>query len=245
MDRSDREAPATKTMIERPSGIRACVFDAYGTLFDVRNVAVGVMERTGVDSRAFFDIWRAKQLEYSWLRAVTGHHVDFWQVTRDALNYALESFGIADSTLGSAMMDAYLRIPIFPDVLPALEQLRASGLRRAILSNGTAHMLGAIVAHAGVTEHFEALLSVEEVGTFKPHPRVYALAPQRLSLPAEQICFVSSNGWDAWSARAFGFRVVWCNRRAQPRERLPSAPDGEIADLRDLSARINTFKKIA
>jgi len=156
-------------MIERPSGIRACVFDAYGTLFDVRNVAVGVIERTGVDSKAFFDIWRAKQLEYSWLRAVTGHHVDFWQVTRDALDYALESFGIAGSALGSAMMDAYLRLPIFPDVLPTLEQLRASGLRRAILSNGTAHMLSAIVAHAGVTEHFEALLSVEEVGIFKPH----------------------------------------------------------------------------
>ena len=103
--------------------------------------AVGVIERTGVDSKAFFDIWRAKQLEYSWLRAVTGHHVDFWQVTRDALDYALESFGIAGSTLGSAMMDAYLRLPIFPDVLPTLEQLRASGLRRAILSNGTAHML--------------------------------------------------------------------------------------------------------
>jgi 2-haloacid dehalogenase len=245
MDRSDREAPATKTVIERPSGIRACVFDAYGTLFDVRNVAVGVIDRTGVDSKAFFDIWRAKQLEYSWLRAVTGHHVDFWRVTRDALDYALESIGISDSTLGSAMMDGYLRLPIFPDVLPTLEQLRASGLRRAILSNGTAHMLGAIVAHAGVTEHFEALLSVDEVGIFKPHPRVYALASERLSLPAEQICFVSSNGWDAWSARAFGFRVVWCNRRAQPRERLPSAPDGEIADLRDLSAWINTFKKIA
>jgi 2-haloacid dehalogenase len=245
MDRSDREAPETKTMIERPSGIRACVFDAYGTLFDVRNVAVGVIERTGVDSKAFFDIWRAKQLEYSWLRAVTGRHVDFWQVTQDALDYALESFGISDSTRGSAMMDAYLRLPIFPDVLPTLEQLRASGLRLAILSNGTAHMLGEIVAHAGVTEHFEALLSVEEVGIFKPHPRVYALARERLSLSAEQICFVSSNGWDAWSARAFGFRVVWCNRRAQPRERLPSAPDGEVADLRDLSARINTFKKIA
>jgi 2-haloacid dehalogenase len=232
-------------MIERQSGIRACVFDAYGTLFDVRNVAVGLIERTCVDSNAFFDIWRAKQLEYSWLRAVTGHHVDFWQVTRDALDYALEGFGISDSTLGSAMMDAYLRLPMFPDVLPTLEHLRASGLRLAILSNGTAHMLSAIVAHAGVTEHFEAILSVEEVGIFKPHPRVYALAPERLSLSAEQICFVSSNGWDAWSARTCGFRVVWCNRRGQPRERLPSAPDGEVADLWDLSAWINTLKKIA
>jgi 2-haloacid dehalogenase len=230
-------------MIERPFDIRACVFDAYGTLFDVSNVAVGVTEKTGVDSKAFSALWRSKQLEYSWVRAVTGHHVDFWQVTRDALDYAVESFGLSDSTRGSPVLDAYLRLPVFPHVLPTLEQLRASGLRLAILSNGTAQMLSAIVAHAGLTGHFEALLSVEEVGIFKPHPRVYALAPERLSLPVEQICFVSSNGWDAWSAKAFGFRVVWCNRRGQPRERLPSPPDGEVADLRDLPTWFSAFKR--
>lgn len=221
-------------MIERLSDIRACVFDAYGTLFDVSDVAVEVMDKAGVDSKAFSELWRSRQLEYSWVRALTGHHVDFWEVTRDALDYALETYGLSDSTLRSSVMDAYLSLPVFPDVIPTLEQLRASGLRLAVLSNGAAHMLSAIVAHAGITEYFEALLSVDEVGIFKPHPRVYALAPQRLSLPVEQICFVSCNGWDAWSAKAFGFRVVWCNRRARPRERLPSAPDGEIADLRAL-----------
>ncbi|HEY2532487.1 MAG TPA: haloacid dehalogenase type II [Xanthobacteraceae bacterium] len=156
-------------MIEPLSDIRACVFDAYGTLFDVSHVAVDVT-KTGVDSKAFSDLWRSKQLEYSWVRAVAGHHVDFWQVTRDALDYALESFGLSDSAQGSPVLDAYLRLPLFPHVLPTLEQLRASGLRLAILSNGTAHMLGAILAHARVTEHFEALLSVEEVGIGAPNP---------------------------------------------------------------------------
>lgn len=221
------------------SDIRACVFDAYGTLFDVSDLGVEVTEKAGVDSKAFSDLWRSRQLEYSWVRAVAGQHVDFWQVTRDALDYALESFGLSDSW-GSPLMEAYLRLPVFADVMPALEQFRASGLPLAVLSNGTARMLNAIVAHAGITEYFEALLSVEEVGIFKPHERVYALAPKRLSLPVERICFVSSNGWDAWSAKAFGFRVVWCNRRARPRERLPSAPDGEISDLRDLPTWIGT-----
>jgi 2-haloacid dehalogenase len=242
MEQSDRNTHAAKIMIERLSAIRACVFDAYGTLFDVGDVALAVMEKTGVDSKAFSDLWRSRQLEYSWVRAITGHHVDFWQVTRDALDYALESFGLSVSALTSPVMEEYLHLPVFPDVIPTLEQLRASGLRLAVLSNGTVHMLSAIVAHAKVTEYFEALLSVEEVGIFKPHPRVYALASERLSLPVEQISFVSSNGWDAWSAKAFGFRVVWCNRRAQPRERLTPAPDGEVADLRDLPRWISTFK---
>jgi 2-haloacid dehalogenase len=230
-------------MSGRLSEIRACVFDAYGTLFDVGDVAVEVMEKAGVDGKAFCDLWRSRQIEYSWVRAITGHHVDFWQVTRDALDYTLESFGLSDSTLGSSVMDRYLILPIFADVIPALEQLRAGGLRPAVLSNGTAHMLSAILGHAGVAEHFEALLSVDEVGVFKPHPRVYALAPERLSLPVEQICYVSSNGWDAWSAKTFGFRVVWCNRRARPRERLPSAPDGEVADLRNLPAWIRAAQR--
>jgi 2-haloacid dehalogenase len=226
-------------MIERLSDIRACVFDAYGTLFDVSDVAVEAMNKAGVDSKAFSDLWRSRQLEYSWVRAVTGRHVDFWQVTRDALDYALESFGLSDSW-GSPLMETYLRLPVFGDVIPALERLRANRVPLAVLSNGTAQMLSAIVAHARITEYFEALLSVEEAGVFKPHERVYALAPKRLSLPVEHICFVSSNGWDAWSAQAFGFRVVWCNRRARPRERLPSAPDGEISDLRDLPTWIST-----
>jgi 2-haloacid dehalogenase len=217
-------------------GIRACMFDAYGTLFDVSNTAVDLEAQTGISSKVFSDLWRSKQLQYSWVRSLTGQHTDFWRVTLDALDFALSTFGLSDTSLRAQMMDSYLHLPVFPDVVSTLEQLRSRGLRLAILSNGSPRMLDSALANARIAEHFDTVISVEEVGIFKPHSKVYALGTERLGSRTVDLCFVSSNGWDAWSAKAFGFRVVWCNRSGQPSECLPSAPDAEVTDLRELAS---------
>jgi 2-haloacid dehalogenase len=220
------------------TGIKACVFDAYGTLFDVGSVARGAQDALGERWQALSDLWRSKQLQYTWLRGLGGRHADFWQVTGDALDYAMATLGMKDETLRERLMNLYLSISAYPEVPAMLAELKARGIRRAILSNGTPGMLAAAVRNSGLDAHFDAVLSVEEVGVFKPHPGVYALAPERLGIPSESICFLSSNSWDAYSAKAFGFRVLWCNRFGQAPERIPATPDGEIRDLSELPALV-------
>lgn len=219
-------------------GVHACVFDAYGTLFDVGSVARGAQDVLGDRWQALSDLWRTKQLQYTWLRGLGGHHADFWQVTGDALDFAMATLGIEDDGLRARLMDLYLSIAAYPEVPAMLAELKARGVKLAILSNGTPQMLAAAVANSRIADYFDAVLSVEEVGVFKPHPSVYGLAPKRLGLANEQICFLSSNGWDAFAAKAFGFRVLWCNRFCQMPERLPGTPDGEITDLSMLPARV-------
>ena len=218
--------------------ISACVFDAYGTLFDVSSVARGAQDALGERWQALSELWRTKQLQYTWLRGLGGHHADFWQVTGDALDFAMGTLGIKDDALRARLMDLYLSIAAYPEVPAMLAELKSRGIKLAILSNGTPQMLAAAVANSGIAEYFDAVLSVEEVGVFKPHPSVYGMAPQRLKVNKEQICFLSSNGWDAFAAKAFGFRVLWCNRFGQMPERLPGTPDGEITDLAMLPARL-------
>ena len=216
------------------TGIEACVFDAYGTLFDVSSVARGAQDELGPSWQALSDLWRMKQLQYTWLRGLSGNHADFWQVTGDALDFAMTSIGIADSGLRNRLMDLYLRISAYPEVKETLCRLKASGLKLAVLSNGTPSMLSSAVDNANLGGLFDAVLSVEEVGVFKPHSSVYQLAVDRLAVAPKQICFISANGWDAFSAKAFGFHVLWCNRFAQVPERIPDVPDGEILDLSEL-----------
>ncbi len=218
-------------MTERLGGIEACVFDAYGTLFDFNTAAAGARDELGPDWQKLSELWRLKQLQYTWLRGLAGHHAEFWQVTGDALDFALAQLGIARPGLRERLMQLYLRLGAFPEVPAMLETLKQRGIRLAILSNGSPPMLDAMVRNSGLENTFDAVLSVEEVGVFKPHPSVYGLAAQRLALAPERICFLSSNGWDAYSAKAFGFRVLWCNRYGQPPERIPATPDGEIGDL--------------
>ena len=225
-------------MPEPLSKISACVFDAYGTLFDVGSVARGAQNELGERWQALSDLWRTKQLQYTWLRSLAGHHADFWQVTGDALDYAMGSLGMQDDGARARLMDLYLRISAYSEVPETLSRLRARGIRLAVLSNGTPVMLAAALQNAGIAHYFDAVLSVEEVGVFKPHPRVYELAPQRLGVAKDHICFLSSNSWDAWSAKAFGFRVLWCNRYSQAPERIPTAPDGEMKDLSELPDRL-------
>ncbi|MCC7310042.1 MAG: haloacid dehalogenase type II [Sulfuritalea sp.] len=218
-------------MTGKLSGIEACVFDAYGTLFDFNTAAAGACDELGPDWQKLSDLWRLKQLQYTWLRGLAGHHAEFWQVTGDALDFALAQLGIVRPGLRERLMQLYLRLGAFPEVPAMLQQLKLRGIKLAILSNGSPAMLAAVVSNSGLDNVFDAVLSVEEVGVFKPHPSVYALAAQRLALAPERICFLSSNGWDAFSAKAFGFRVLWCNRFGQPAERIPDMPDGEITDL--------------
>jgi 2-haloacid dehalogenase len=215
-------------------GIHACVFDAYGTLFDVASAALRCADELAGMAPRLSTLWRDKQLQYTWLRAVQGRHADFWQVTGDALDFALESLGLADPGLRGRLMQLYLTLDAYPDAPAALRQLRGAGLAAAILSNGSPAMLAAVVRNARLGDLFGHVLSVEEAGVYKPHSRIYQLAVDRLGVPPQKIAFISSNGWDAWAASAFGMRAIWCNRQSQTRERLPGAPDREIHLLSEL-----------
>jgi 2-haloacid dehalogenase len=211
--------------------IDAIVFDAYGTLFDVNSAAARWREALGPQAEAFSATWRRKQLEYSWLRSLMGAHADFWQVTTEALDFACERHAIADASLRQRLLETYRELSAYPEVPAMLRAIRSAGFKTAILSNGAPAMLQAAVEAAGLATQFDALLSVETVGIFKPHPSVYRLAVERLGAAAKRICFVSSNGWDIAGAAQFGFRAVWVNRAREPRERLPSGPEFELGDL--------------
>ena len=219
-------------------GIDACVFDAYGTLFDFNSAASAARDELGDDWQRLSDLWRLKQLQYTWLRGLAQHHADFWQVTGDALDFALATLQIERAGLRERLMKLYLELSTYPEVPAMLHQLKSRGMQLAILSNGTPDMLAAVVGNSALDEVFDAVLSVEEVGVYKPHPAVYGLAAERLGIAPSRICFLSSNGWDAYSAKAFGFRVLWCNRFGQAPERIPETPDGEIADLSVLPAML-------
>ena len=218
------------------AGIRACVFDAYGTLFDYASAAARCRDVLGDRIGPLTTLWRDKQLQYTWLRGLQGRHADFWQVTGDALDFALETLAIADPALRERLMNLYLTLETFPEVRDCLARLKAAGLKTAILSNGSPRMLDAAVTSAGLEGLLDEVLSVEEAGVFKPHPSVYALATKRLGCEAGAISFQSSNAWDAYAASAFGMRVVWCNRYGQRAERLPGRPDREIRTLAELPA---------
>jgi 2-haloacid dehalogenase len=214
--------------------VKACVFDAYGTVFDFVSAARRCQDVLGERFSEFAALWRDKQLSYTWLRAAQGRHADFWQVTRDALDFTLETMGLTDGALRERLMALYLELEPFAEVPGVLRQLRDAGYPLAILSNGSPAMLDAVVKAAKFDGLFDAILSVEEAGVFKPHPKVYQLAVERLGVPADQIAFQSSNAWDAHAASAFGMQVVWCNRYGQKRERLPGMPDREVTSLADL-----------
>ncbi|NKX46325.1 haloacid dehalogenase type II [Roseicyclus persicicus] len=216
--------------------ITACVFDAYGTLFDVSAAARALAAEPGREGFAAVwqqvaADWRAKQLEYSWLRAVTGDYCDFWQLTEDGLDWALARAGLADAGLRAALLDLYWHLAAYPEVPAVLARLKAAGLTCAILSNGSPRMLDAAVASAGIAPHLDAVLSVADVGTFKPDARVYDLVGARLGTARDAVLFVSSNGWDVCSAAAYGFRTLWVNRAGLPVDRLPGQPDHVAADL--------------
>jgi len=221
-----------------PEPVAAVVFDAFGTLFDVNSVLEHTAGRLGPEAAAIAASWRLRQLEYSWLRSLSGHYVDFWQITGDALDYALALHGRSDPALRALLMERYLALAAWPDAGAALAALRQQGLKTAILSNGSPTMLAAVVDANRLRPQFDAVLSVEAVRVYKPHARVYQLACDRLGLPAERIAFVSANGWDVAGAACFGFRTIWLNRSGAPAERLPGRPVATIGALAGLPAAV-------
>lgn len=220
------------------SKVPVCVFDAYGTLFDVdaaaRKLALDSawVEKLGAHWQELSAVWRATQLNYSWLRAITSTHVDFWQVTQDGLDYALEQVGLGDEAdLRARLLDLYWHLSAFEDAGQMLRELKSKGVPCAILSNGSPDMLAAAVAHAGLGDLLEAVLSVEQVGVFKPDGRVYDLVGNRFGCDREGVLFVSSNGWDVAGAAGYGFATVWVNRAGLPMDRLADRPDHVVDDL--------------
>jgi 2-haloacid dehalogenase len=220
-------------------GIQACVFDAYGTLFDFASAAARCAEVPEDRRAALTALWRDKQLQYAWLRTLENRYADFWQVTADALDFALESLDLQSPRLRDRLMELYLSLEPFPEVPAVLATLRDAGFRTAILSNGSPPMLEALVKRSRLDTMFDAVLSADAVGAFKTHPKVYQYALDSLGLPASAIAFQSSNAWDAHGASDFGMRVVWCNRYGQRRERLPGSPDFEIRTLTELPALLD------
>jgi 2-haloacid dehalogenase len=220
---------------------RICVFDAYGTLFDVAGAARAAAAQPGGEALAgvwprLAEEWRRKQLEYTWQRAITGAHCDFARVTADGLDWAMEAQGLTDPALRTRLLALYDELPAYPEVPTMLAALKAKGFQTAILSNGAPAMLAAAVASAGIGAHLDAVLSVEAVGVFKPDARVYSLVPAHFGVATSEVLFVSSNGWDAAGAAAYGFRVAWVNRAKAPVDRLPGKPHHILADLSAIPA---------
>jgi 2-haloacid dehalogenase len=215
--------------------ISALVFDAYGTIFDVHSVARLAETLFPGKGDALSSLWRAKQLEYTWLRTLMGRYEDFDRVTLAALEWSMESLGL-ESAQDSvrALLDEYRRLAVFPEATAALEKL-AAAKPLAILSNGHPDMLNAVVDHNGLRALFRGgVLSVHAARRFKPDAGVYRLAEEALGVTRSMMGFVSSNGWDAAGAKSFGFRAFWINRRGAPVERLGVRPDAIVKDLAEL-----------
>ena len=220
--------------------LQAVVFDAYGTLLDVHGAMQAHAGRLPPDWERISNEWRLKQLEYTWVQTLTGpsKHTDFWQITKDSLAFVAARNRVTEPAVQAALLDAYRTLPAYPDAGPALQALRAAGLRTAILSNGEPGMLQDALEAAGIASALDAVLSVETIGTFKPDPRVYGIAATALGLDYGQMGFVSSNAWDAQAAASAGFRVFWCNRGGLPEEYGLGGSATIISTLEELAAQV-------
>ena len=213
--------------------VRAFVFDAYGTLFDVHAAVARYRDAAGPEADRFSEIWRLKQLEYAWMLSAAGHYVDFWTLTERALDHAFARCPSVDRALRPALLDCYFKLDAFPDARAALAALKAKDVRTAILSNGSPKMLSAAVENAKLGGELDAVLSVDAIRIYKPQPAVYAMAADALGIAPAEIAFVSSNRWDVMGAAAFGFKCVWVNRANLPDEYPEFAP---VKVVRELSA---------
>ena len=224
-------------------GIGARLFDVYSTLFDVNAAAQHCAADLGDKWLPLAELWRGRQLQYTWLRSLMENYADFWQVTGEALDFAMEALEIDDAALRDRLMELYLQLDAYPEVSSVLQRLRAGGMKTAILSNGSPKMLAAAVANAGIGGSLDAVISVDSIKIYKTAPPVYQMAVDQLGVPASEICFQSSNAWDAHAASNFGFKVVWVNRFGQARERLPGKPDVLLKDFMELPNLVGVENK--
>lgn len=213
---------------------RACVFDAYGTLFDVHSAVSVIQDDIGPDYAQLSAAWRRRQLEYTWLHSMMAEHRDFWQLTSDALRVSLRELKLENKGLHERLMQAYLHLSAFEEVPTVLATLKRADIKTAILTNGTPGMVEAAVRHSDIEQWIDQQMSVETVGVYKPDARVYQLAVDSLGVTAGQIAFMSSNAWDAAGAAHFGFNVAWVNRYSQPSEALPGTPAAMLSTLSEL-----------
>ncbi|MCA0758093.1 haloacid dehalogenase type II [Paenibacillus sp. N4] len=214
--------------------IKTIVFDAYGTLFDVHSVIAAAERLFPGQGRKISEIWRQKQLEYTWLRSLMGRYKDFWKVTDDSLLYTLETLNLpSDEQVRSLLLREYLVLNPFPDVPAAFNQLKDYKL--AILSNGTPYMLHSVVSHTGLSPYLSGVISVDQLKIYKPFPGVYQLALTNLNVRKEEVLFVSANSFDAAGGKSFGFTVCWVNRLHTHFDELDVTPDLVVNNLEQLA----------
>ncbi|WP_085909708.1 haloacid dehalogenase type II [Kiloniella majae] len=215
--------------------IKAFVFDAYGTLLDVHSAVHKLSRELGPNAQGISDIWRTKQLEYSWLRSLMESHSDFWNVTADALTYALKYHDMEDQDLHAQLMSLYLEISAYQDALSTLKEINKYKYASLVLSNGSQEMLDKSLENSGLQPLLDKAISIDDVRIYKPSPQVYKLATDYVKCQPEEILFVSANAWDVAGANHFGFRVAWINRFKRPPEILPGKPEFIIDSLSELS----------
>ncbi len=219
-------------------GTEICVFDAYGTLYDFNSAVARHRDAIGPKADALSEMWRTKQVQYTWLRNSMSTYSPFWQVTGEALDHCLAACGITDKAVREKLMNAYLALDPFPEVPAMLERLKKAGKRLAILSNGNPGMLDPMVKASGLAGYFEAVISVDDAKIFKVDPKTYELVKKRTGVTSDKVCFLSSNCWDAHGAAQFGFNVLWVNRGGLPEDNLPGKIVAQIKDLSLLPAHL-------
>lgn len=204
--------------------IKACIFDAYGTLFDVNAACRELSKEVGDNWKKLASLWRLRQVEYTWLRNSMDEYIDFWQITSDALDYAMETLGIENNELREELLNLYLKLEAYPEVNDLLKKLKQRGLKTGILSNGSMKMLNSAVDNANIREYLDGILSVEECKIYKPSSKVYDLVKFKMQISKENVLFFSSNAWDMHAASNYGFKTIWVNRFNTKLERLPGKP---------------------
>lgn len=211
--------------------IKACIFDAYGTLFDVNAACRELSKEVGDNWEKLASLWRLRQVEYTWLRNSMDEYIDFWQITSDALDYAMETLGIENNDLREELLNLYLKLEAYPEVNDILKKLKQRGLKTGILSNGSMKMLNSAVDNANIREYLDGILSVEECKIYKPSSKVYDLVKIKMQISKENVLFFSSNAWDMHAASNYGFKTIWVNRFNTKLERLPGKPIDIVRSL--------------
>ena len=213
--------------------IKVCAFDAYGTCFDINSAAQNLAKEIGKDWLGFSTTWRTVQLEYTWLRSLMKKHEDFWRVTEDSLDFAMESHKI-DKKFRSKLLELYKKLNSYPELVMCLKHLKEKNVKTCILSNGSPSLLDELTVHAKVKELFDDLISIEDVGIYKPHPKVYELVTKKYNCKPEEVCFLSSNTWDIVGGGIFGYQSIWVDRFGKTFDKLGYQPKFKIKDLSEL-----------